>query len=122
MEYLLELFKRYVFMVWSYLYSFVISRSSSTKEQHDKISNMQGICGDIWEGSEFYIGAFEVLFKKSNLLNRNQCINLYKKIEHVTKIFDQLMTCTNDGLQFGPLLKNCGNKNWGKEAIFQLNN
>uniref|UniRef100_A0A7I4BJG8 Protein kinase domain-containing protein n=1 Tax=Physcomitrium patens TaxID=3218 RepID=A0A7I4BJG8_PHYPA len=67
---------------------------------------------------------------------RNQCANLCKKIEHVTKVFDQLMTCTNDGLQFGLLLselfftinksyflvENCGKENWCEKAIFLLNN
>nr|XP_024392367.1 uncharacterized protein LOC112290406 [Physcomitrium patens] len=136
MEYLLELFKHHIIMIWSFLYGFFMSRFSSTIEKHDKISSMQGIFGDTWEGSEVYIGAFEVLLNKNNLLNKNQCAHLCKKIGHVTKVFDHLMTCTNGGLEFRLLMselffiltksyflvENCGKPNWCKEAILQLNN
>lgn len=101
-----------------------------------KKSNIQGNYRATWKGSKVYVGVFKVLLKKNNLLNRNQCANLCKKIEHVTKVFDQLMTCTNDGLQFGLLLselfftinksyflvENCGKENWCEKAIFLLNN
>ncbi|XP_073396919.1 uncharacterized protein [Physcomitrium patens] len=136
MGYLLELFKKFIYMVWGYLHGLFMSRSSSTMEQYEKMSNIQGICGDTWEGSKVYIGAFKVLLKKKNMLNRNQCTNLCKKIENVTKVFDHLMTCTNDKLEFGLLLselffimnksyflvKKCGKPNWCEEAIFQFNN
>nr|PNR36586.1 hypothetical protein PHYPA_022437 [Physcomitrium patens] len=105
-------------------------------EQHEEITNMHGICGDIWKGFKIYIKASKVLLKKKNMLNRNQCTNLCKKIENVTKFFDHLMTCTNDKLEFGFLLselffilnksyslvKKCGKPNWFEEAIFQSNN
>lgn len=89
------------------------------------------IYGDAWEGSDAYIGAFKILLEKENILNRNQCANLCESIEHVTKVFDNLMTCTNVGLEFGLLLsdfffilnqsyllvKNCGKLKWCEEAI-----
>nr|PNR42831.1 hypothetical protein PHYPA_017662 [Physcomitrium patens] len=122
MEYLLELFKHYIIMIWSFLHGFFMTRFSSTMEKYDKISSLQGIFGDTWKGSKVYIGAFEVLLNKNNLLNKNQCVHLCKKIEHVTKVCDHLMTCTNDALEFRLLIKNCGKPNWCKEAIVQLNN
>nr|PNR36597.1 hypothetical protein PHYPA_022448 [Physcomitrium patens] len=136
MGYVLELFKKCIYMVWSYLHGLYMSRSSSPMEQYEEKSNMQGICGDTWEGSRFYIRAFKILLMKKNMLNKNQCINLCKKIENVTKVFDHHLICTNDKLEFGLLLselfftlnksyslmKKCGKSNWCEEAIFQLNN
>lgn len=76
-------------MVWSYLHGLFMSRSSSTMEQYEEISNMQGICGDTWEGSKAYIGAFKVLLKRKYMLNRNQCTNLYMQLVQVMKVFEK---------------------------------
>nr|PNR42855.1 hypothetical protein PHYPA_017686 [Physcomitrium patens] len=113
-----------------------MSRSSSTMKKHDKISSIQDIFGDTLKRSKVYIRTFKVLLNKNNLVNRNQCTHLCKKIEHVAKAFDHLMTCTNGALEFGLLLnefffilnksyflvESCGKSNWCEEAIFQLNN
>lgn len=64
MEYLLEIFKHCIIMVWSFLHDFFISRSSSTKEKYDKISSMQDIFRDTCDGFEVYIKAFKVLLTK----------------------------------------------------------
>lgn len=64
-------------------------------------------------------------------MNKNQCVNLCKKIEHMTKVFNHLINCFNDGMEFELLLsellfvlnksylqvEKCGKPNWYKEAI-----
>uniref|UniRef100_A0A7I3Z9V5 Uncharacterized protein n=1 Tax=Physcomitrium patens TaxID=3218 RepID=A0A7I3Z9V5_PHYPA len=70
------------------------------------------------------------MLKEEDILNKHQCATLCKNIEHVVKVYDYLMACTNDGLNYGDLLrellitldkayilvKNCGKKKWCKAA------
>lgn len=61
-------------------------------------SNLKDIGRDIWKECQACNAPLKILLKKKDLLNRNQCKYLYKVINHVTKIFDYLITCINDGL------------------------
>nr|XP_024393016.1 light-sensor Protein kinase-like [Physcomitrium patens]PNR42078.1 hypothetical protein PHYPA_016907 [Physcomitrium patens] len=142
MAYVLELIKKYILVlrsdpcVWKERYLTSMKQSNDCLQDIDTISNMEGIGGDVWRGCQAYIVALKVLLKKEDILNKNQCTILCKRIEHVMKVYDYLMSYSNDGLKYGDLLrelmitldkayvlvKNCGKKKWCKAAVIQLKN
>lgn len=82
-----------------------MKESNDFLEDIDTISKIEDIIGDVWRECQAYIVALKDLLKKEDILNKNQCKILCKKIEHAMKVYNYLMTCSNDGLKYEKLLK-----------------
>lgn len=85
------------------IWIFLFTRRNKLHNEHDKEIDDISTIHSSWNKFK-YMNTLKKVLKKRDLLNKNQCTNLYLNIKDVMKIFDHLMNCKNDGLECGNLI------------------
>nr|PNR48029.1 hypothetical protein PHYPA_012502 [Physcomitrium patens] len=95
-------------MVWRFLEGFqkqvflrFLNQCDSHVQQIDTFIKMQEINRYIWRQCEIYVREMKNLLKKKDILNRNQCISIYKKLHLIMNTFQYLIIHSNNSLECG---------------------
>lgn len=82
-----------------------MEQSNDYLQDVDTILNIDGIGEDIWRKCQAYVEALKDFLKKKDILNKNQCKNLYKNIECIMEVYDYLMIFNKEGFYYELLLR-----------------